>query len=216
MEPPGTFTERRTHPRAQLRLPARLRWQGPLGLRVEMTETVDVSRDGVLVHCKDPCQFLLRVWIVFPFVRGAGVSVQPETPGRIARAVPAIGGGYWVGVRVENADLGLKRPAEQERRRSERVLCALPIFIRLAEAPWPEESMTHDLSSQGAGLETSHLYSPGQAVIAQIPWGEWSMRGQIRGRVVRTEPLTDAPSQTAANHCVAVEWLEPVAGPVPS
>jgi len=48
--------------------------------------------------------------------------------------------------------------------------------------------------------------SPGQAVVAQIPWGEWSMRGQIRGRVVRT----DAPSQAVGNHCVAVEWLEQV------
>ena len=110
MEPSGAFTERRTHPRAPLRLPARVRWQRPLGLRVEMTKTVDVSRDGVLVHRNDLCEPLARVWIVFPFVRGAGVSVQPKTPGRIARVVPARGGGFWVGVRVEDADCGSKRP----------------------------------------------------------------------------------------------------------
>lgn len=213
MEPSGTFTERRTHSRAPLRLPARIRWLGPLGLRVEMAETVDVSRDGVLVRRNEPCELFARVWIVFPFVRGAGVSVQPETPGRITRVVPAKGGGYWVGLRVENGDRGSKRPAEQERRRSERVPCALPIFIRLAETPWPEEAMTRDLSSQGVRLETSHIYSPGQAVMAQIPWGEWSTRGQIRGRVVRTEPPTD---QAVGNHCVAVEWLEQVAGLFPS
>jgi len=216
MEPSGTSTERRTHSRAPLRLPARIRWLSPLGLRVEMTETVDVSRDGVLVRRNEPCELFARVWIVFPFVRGAGVSVQPETPGRITRVAPAKGGGYWVGLRVENADRGSKRPAEQERRRCERVPCALPIFIRLAETPWPEESMTCDLSSQGVRLETSHIYSTGQVVIAQIPWGEWSTRGQIWGRVVRTEALTNQLNQAAGNHCVALEWVEQVVGPLPS
>jgi len=88
MELSGTFTERRIHPRAPLRLPARIRWPSPLGLRVEMTKTVDVSRDKVLVRRNEPSELFARVWIVFAFVRGAGVSVQPETPGRIIRVVP--------------------------------------------------------------------------------------------------------------------------------
>ena len=41
------------------------------------------------------------------------------------------------------------------------------------------------------------------------------MRGQIRGRVVRTAP-TDAPSQAVGSHCAALEWLEQVSGPGPS
>jgi hypothetical protein len=208
MEPPSPPAERRTHPRAPLRLPARIRWQGPLGMRVEMTETVDVSREGVLVRRKDACELLSRVWVVFPLVRGAGISVQPETPGRVARVVPAEGGGYWVGVRVENADRNMKRPTEHERRRSERVPCALPIFLRLVGTPWPEESMTRDLSSKGVRFETSHLYTPGQAVIAQIPWGEWSLRGQIQGRVVRVDPLGAPPARAVENMAVAVEWLD--------
>lgn len=51
-----------------------------------------------------------------PSVSREGRTVdQPETPGRIARVVPAEVGRYWVGVRVESADRSGKRPAEQER-----------------------------------------------------------------------------------------------------
>jgi len=208
MESPSAPPDRRTHPRAPLRLPARIRWQGPLGMRVEMTETVDVSREGVLVRQKDARELLSRVWVVFPLVPGARISVEPEKPGRVARVVPADGGGYWVGVRVENADRGVRRPASEERRRSERIPCALPIFLRLAGTVWPEESMTHDLSSKGVRFETSQAYSPGQAVIAQIPWGEWSLRGQIQGRVVRVDPLEASPAPAVGNTGVAVEWLD--------
>ena len=38
----------RKSPRARLHLPARIRWLGPLGMRLEITETIDVSREGLL------------------------------------------------------------------------------------------------------------------------------------------------------------------------
>jgi hypothetical protein len=45
------LVERRRHARAHLRLPARVRWQGPLGMQLELTDTVDMSREGVLAGC---------------------------------------------------------------------------------------------------------------------------------------------------------------------
>lgn len=213
----GAYVERRKHPRAPLHLPARIRWQGPLGMRVEMTKTVEASREGVLVHRSQPCELLTRVWIVFPYDRSAGASVQPETPGRIARVAQDKAGGYWVAVQLETQRRGRARAAGDERRRSERVPFALPIFIRLEGTPWPEESMTHDLSLNGARFETSHIYAAGDTVIAQIPWGEWSKKGEIRGRVVRVENIPDSPSPALAANvdkgvpaiitAVAVEWL---------
>lgn len=212
-----TDTERRKHLRAPLRLPARIRWQGSLGMRVEVTETVDVSREGVLFHRNEACEPLMRVWIVFPYDRSAGASAQPETPGRVARVARDESGGYWVAVRLEAPRRGTPRPADQERRRSERVPFALPIFVRLAGTPWPEESMTHDLSRNGARFETSHIYAAGETVIAQIPWGEWSKKGEIRGRVVRVENMQDSAGPAPLAHpekgasaiviAVAVEWL---------
>ena len=63
-----TFVNPRKHPRAQLKLPARIRWHGPIGMRLETTQTVDVSRDGMLFHRNEPCdRMALSVWVAFPF-----------------------------------------------------------------------------------------------------------------------------------------------------
>jgi hypothetical protein len=218
MEQPSTSSDRRSHPRAPLQLSARIRWQGPLGMRLEVAETVDVSRDGVLLHRKEPCEARSRVWIVLPFVLGDLGSVQPETPGRIARVARAEDGSYWVAVRLEHPERGVRSPGERERRRVERIPLSLPIFLRPSGTPWPEESMTYDLSAKGVRFETAHLYVLGQTVIAQVPWGEWAKRGQIHGRVVRVEDLRDSPSiaPTSPNDgtsniitSIAVEWLNP-------
>lgn len=187
-------------------------------MRLEMTETVDVSREGVLIHRNDLCEPSGRVWIVFPYARTIGGSVQPETPARISRVAADEKGGYWVALRLEIAPRGALSP-EQERRRAERVPFALPIFVRSTGFQWPEESMTHDISSSGARFETSNVYKPGQSMIAQIPWGEWSKRGQVHGRVVRVqEPHSASGTSSAGNmgvSSVAVEWLSDAAAGLP-
>ena len=77
--------------------------------------------------------------------------------------------------------------------------------------------MTRDLSRNGARFETSHIYAAGETVVAQIPWGEWSKKGELRGRVVRVENVPDSPGPapmanpekgaSAIVTAVAVEWL---------
>jgi hypothetical protein len=88
MEPPRPLDGPTQHRRAPLRLPARIRWQGPQGLRIEMTKTADVAREGVLVCRKNARELRSRVWVVFPLVRGAGTSVRPATPAWVAQVVP--------------------------------------------------------------------------------------------------------------------------------
>jgi hypothetical protein len=56
MTPAPTSLELRKHPRAQLRLPARVRWRGPLGMRMESTHTLDVSRSGIRVQRNESCE----------------------------------------------------------------------------------------------------------------------------------------------------------------
>src|ERR1700729_3906269 len=93
-----TFVELRRHPRAQLKLPARVRWRGPLGMRMESTHTLDVSRNGIRVQRAGSCESGSRVWVVFPF---DAAGVPPETPARVVRVGSHSGAGYQVSLQLE-------------------------------------------------------------------------------------------------------------------
>jgi hypothetical protein len=216
------FMERRKHPRAQLQLPARIRWQSPLGMRIEVTETVDVARQGILVHRNTPCVVPARVWVVFPYNPTVGGSTQPETPARIVRVKKEENGSYRVALHLEPPHRELRRPMDQERRASQRIPFALPIFVRAAGTPFPEESMTRDISQNGTRFETSHIYAVGDNVLAKLSWNEWSRAGELAGRVVRIESMQDPPGPapmadpkngaSAVFTSVAIEWTNGVTG----
>jgi hypothetical protein len=97
---------------------------------------------------------------------------------------------------------------------------ALPIFVRAADSPWPEESMTQDVSHAGARFESAHIYSAGDAVLAKIPWGEWEDAGEMNARIVRVEqaPIVSglAPRSNPATgnsgilNTVCIRWDGPV------
>ncbi len=212
------LTDMRKHPRAPLQLPARLRWHGPLGMRLESTETIDVSREGLLLRRDEYCQVGARVWVACPFDRDASAGAQPEIPARIMRVEREPSGDFRVGLQLE-----LRRnsppPGGRERRGAPRVSCSLPIFVRAAGTRWPEELMTEDVSRDGARFGTSHIYETGEEVIAKLSGGEWSTIGEIPGRVVRVEALDGVPARASAITpkggpralfaSVAVEWQKP-------
>jgi PilZ domain len=212
--------EQRKHPRAQLELPVRIRWQGPLGMRVEVTGTVDVARQGLLVRRLTACEAPARVWVAFPYDATLGGPHQPETPARIVRVQPELDGTYRVALQLEPPHRESPRQVEQERRASRRIRFALPIFVRAVGTPFPEESMTRDISQNGARFETSHIYAVGDAVLAIISWNEWSKAGELAGRVVRVESMEDPPGPapvadpkngtSAIFTTVAVEWTSQI------
>ncbi len=186
-------------------------------MRLEITETIDVARDGVLLHRdEDSLALMSRVWIAFPFDANDSAPVQPETPARILRAEGESGGGYRVALQLEQPRRESREATQQERRASPRIQFSLPIFVRPAGTPFPEESMTHDFSWSGVRFETSHVYSTGEAVLAKISWGEWAEAGEISGRVVRVEAVDSQPDQpanvpsgvSAVFSCVAVQWTD--------
>jgi hypothetical protein len=225
MYDPAALIEKRKHPRAQLQLPARLRWQGPLGMRVEITDTIDVARLGVLVHRTAPCEPAARVWVVFPYDPTAGGATQPETPARIVRVEKQDGGGFRAALHLEPSRRASPCPKDQERRASQRIPFALPIFVRVEGTPFPEESMTRDVSQHGARFETSHIYAVGDKILAKISWNEWSKAGELAGRVVRVEstlnPPGPAPVADPENGAstiftlVAVAWTNGTAATAP-
>jgi hypothetical protein len=78
--------DRREHHRVQLRLPARLRWTTPLGQKTEVCTTVDISRSGVLVPCREPHAEGMPLWVTLPYDNSLMVG-QPEVFARVVRGV---------------------------------------------------------------------------------------------------------------------------------
>jgi hypothetical protein len=214
----ATYIEQRRHPRAQLHLTARVRWRGPFGMRLETTRTYDVSRDGLSLHRAEPCELNSLVWVVCPFESSA-YDVLPETPARVVRVEEEEEAGYRVALRLETPARQESRPAGTERRAVQRSPFALPIFVRAASTPWPEESMTQDISRRGARFSTARIFAIGDEIRATIPWGEWANAGEIPGLVVRvtSEPDSPGPAPQADPATrlsgiltsVAVRWVHP-------
>lgn len=218
------LAEQRKHRRAHLRLPVRIRWQGPLGMRFEIAEIIDVAREGVLLACEDDLvETMSRAWIVFPFDASAEGAVEPETPARIVRVEGDPAGVHRVGLQLQPSKRSVPPMIHPDRRGCARIAVCLPIFVRSEGTPWPEETMTRDFSPCGLRFETSHIYTTGESIRAKIPWGEWAEAGELFGRVVRVESgeeETTAANDPLADHSrgrsgadtsfnsVAVEWTD--------
>jgi hypothetical protein len=81
--------DRREHHRVQLRLPARLRWTTPFGQKTEVCTTVDVSRGGMLVPCREHHADGVSLWVTFPYDPSLIVG-QPEILARVVRAAVVV------------------------------------------------------------------------------------------------------------------------------
>src|SRR5271156_4856546 len=125
-----TFLELRKHPRAQLKLPARVRWRGPLGMRMESTHTLDVSRNGIRIQRAESCESGSRVWVVFPFDAASAAGVPPETPAGVGRVESSSSGGYKVSLQLNPPARIASRPTDRERRAGPRSSFARPLFAR--------------------------------------------------------------------------------------
>ncbi len=188
-------------------------------MRLEATRTIDVSREGLLVQRAEHCDVNSRVWVVYPFNSSTARSAQPETPAQIVRVEKGSAGGYRVALRLEVPRRSAARAPGQERRASSRAPFALPIFVRDVGTPWPEESMTQDISRTGARFVTARIFAQGEALLATISWAEWTREGEIPARVVRVESMEDSPGAapladpskglSAILTSIAVRWDRP-------
>src|SRR6266850_96003 len=79
-----TPMDSREHRRVRMRLPIRLRWTTPFTQKVELAETIDVSRGGLLVSTKEPHASGVPLWVTFPYDASLGDG-QPEMLARIVR-----------------------------------------------------------------------------------------------------------------------------------
>jgi hypothetical protein len=61
-----------------------LRWTTPLGQKIELCETIDVSRGGLLLSCKEPHATRVPLWVTFPYDASLPDG-QPEVLARVVR-----------------------------------------------------------------------------------------------------------------------------------
>src|SRR6266852_8125288 len=74
----------RQHRRVRMRLPVRLRWTAPFGQKIELADTIDVSRSGLLVSTRESHTPGVTVWVTFPYDASLSDG-QPEILARVAR-----------------------------------------------------------------------------------------------------------------------------------
>jgi PilZ domain len=214
--------ERREHHRAQLCLPVRLRWTTPFGQKIEVCETLDVSRGGLRVPCGEEHAPGVPLWVTFPYDLSMGDG-QPEV---LARVVRTTGDGAqngngreqsatdkWFGrreneTRNERQLLALRFESgarakvngngyihEPERRASARRRLAVPIRARTGNVPWFEEAMTLDVSAQGLRFLSNREYKVGEHLFVSFTAPEtapWVGGKEFRSRVVRAETVPES------------------------
>lgn len=197
---PSFLVEQRRYVRVSLQLPVRLRWVGPLRQTTEVTETLDVSRGGLMVYRPEPCAEGATVWVTFPFDPEASGG-QPETPARVVRVRTTPTGGNLIGLEFELAKRAVRSVGGFNRRAAERMPLAVPVSVWMGDLPWPEETMTVDVSETGLMFRSARQYQVGEIVRvaahgATLPGSPG--RSHRHARVVRIEPLKDAPEQRVA------------------
>ena len=74
----------REHHRARIRLPVRLRWNTPFGQKIELCQTIDVSRGGLLLSSGEPHSAGVPLWVTFPY-DGSLPDGQPELLAHVVR-----------------------------------------------------------------------------------------------------------------------------------
>ncbi len=199
-----SLLQQRRYSRVALSLPVRLRWLGPFGNRVEVGDTLDVSRGGLLIRRHELCRPGTLLWVTFPFDACLKLA-QPETPARIVR-VTEIPHGFEIALEFEPFP---SRPAaascHSERRSRERIRIALPVRLRPLDSPFSEETMTVDISDEGVLLWTLRIYAAGDTVLVEVPnrgsgftAGRWTSGDELPARVVHTVRIPGAVEQQIA------------------
>src|SRR5438270_5300493 len=103
--------ERREHHRAQLRLPVRLRWTTPFGQKIEVCETLDVSRGGLRVPSHEAHAAGVPLWVTFPYNVSFGDG-QPEVLAKVVRSCAGSNGERCTEVRKNSLGVAVKEKSE--------------------------------------------------------------------------------------------------------
>jgi len=217
--------ERRRRPRVLLQLPVRVRWLGPFGLETEVTQTENVSRDGLLISSFNSRQPGSQLWATFPYDADVAFT-ESETAGTVAWCAAESANKNMIAISFHQSDpLWQKNltaaddplPEFRSHDRRSQTHISLAYLIRVSRiAPTrqdphaaldqpsqPEETMTVNVSPAGMVFCTVLIYSPNERLAITTPAARNLSEGKRYARVVRVAPVhPDSP----LSH-VAVEFL---------
>jgi len=180
--------QRRQHPRVRLRLPARLRWSAPLGQKTDQCETLNVSKGGLLLACREAHSVGHPLWVTIPYdAQTAGV--QLETLVRVVRCSPAneeklpswnVAMHFEDAAHAQSGGNGSRVANKSQNGAGSKI--SLPIRVRPQHVPWYENAMTLEVSRDKLKFVTNREYAFGQRLLvsfeagSEAPWsgdGEW-------------------------------------------
>ncbi|HYT22135.1 MAG TPA: PilZ domain-containing protein [Candidatus Polarisedimenticolia bacterium] len=182
----------RQHRRVRLRLPVRLRWTTPFGQKIELADTIDVSRSGALVSAKEPHSKGVMVWLTFPYDSSLSDG-QPEILARVVRCEEAL-------EVIRATNLREKVPAgnavEQERSaKLDQLARAIGIFdtpatfavaFQFEEQPHSTSNgNTHRHEPERRGSARRTLAIPVRVHPERIPWFEEAMAIDVSAKGMR-------------------------------
>lgn len=189
----------RAYRRVRMRLPARLRWTSPFGQKIELAETADVSRGGLLVSSGELHASGVTLWVTFPYDASLREG-QPEVPARVVRreASGATPVHFSLAIQFEgqgrSVSNGNGARRDPERRGSPRRSLVMPICVRPENVPWFEEAMSLDVSPRGMRFRSQREYAAGE-LLKIAPQDDlsasWPGSGEFRAKVVRVAPARD-------------------------
>src|SRR5260370_2006286 len=104
--------DNRQYRRVRMRLPVRLRWSTPFGQKIELADTIDVSRGGLLVSTEESHTPGVTAWVTFPYDASLSDG-QPEVLARVARC-----GEVLEVIRASNAREKIHSASASEQERS--------------------------------------------------------------------------------------------------
>ena len=187
-----TPMDSREHRRVRMRLPVRLRWRTPFAQKIELGETIDVSRGGLLVCTKEPHTSGVPVWVTFPFDASLGDG-QPEMLARIVRCSEML-----EVIRATNAREKMQSESASGAERSAKVdqiaralaRCDAPATFAVAiqfEEHTNAQSNGHAVRSEPErrGSPRRDLAVPVRVRPAQIPWFEEAMTIDFSAKSLR-------------------------------
>ena len=187
-----TPADSREHRRVRLRLPVRMRWTTPFVQKIELGETIDVSRNGLLVSTKESHSPGITLWLTFPYDASLSDG-QPEILARVARSneVLEVIRSTGAGENVPSASASeQERAAKAEQLAGVLGISAAPATFAVAfhfqEQPHASSNGTagrHEPERRGSARRA--LAVPVRVHPQGIPWFEEAMTMDISARGMR-------------------------------
>src|SRR5229473_1973241 len=190
--------DNRQHRRVRMGLPVRLRWSTPFGQKIELANTIDVSRSGLLVSTKESHTSGVTLWVTFPYDASLSDG-QPEILARVARCKEVL-----EVIRSTNAREKVQTESASEQERSAKLdqlvralgLSDAPatfaVAFHLKRIPWFEEAMTIDISAKGMRFRSHREYELGdhlKIAFEASASAPWHGAGEFRSKVIRIAPV---------------------------